>query len=212
MTTTFAPYKVTDTDRHLVAVRFRPEWMIRQALPIMTRENRLALFDQVYELAENAARLPGGLTDGRKAVRTELFNFAWHLNDIVVDFHARLRNRIAGRIPPSGYELSKARIRHRVPVPVNGIHVSLALKSAYKPAAPGACVVIEPKPDFEAYDLRFLAGLNVEILATACDLWFGDAVARCLAADGANLVAMRRLDTSSVTTETLFNGGRRWGT
>ena len=204
-------YQITDADRHMVAVRLRPEAAIRQALPRMTRDRRLALFDHVYELAENVARLPGGLTDGRKAVRTDLFDFAWRLNDIVVDLHARLRNRIAGRIPPGGYELAKARKRHKVPALVNGIHVSVALKTAYRLAAPGACIVIEQHPDFETYDLRFLAGLNVQILATGCDLWFGDVVARQLAADGAQLVTMRRLDAASAATEILFNGGRQWG-
>ena len=206
-----APYQVTDHDRHLVAVRFRHEGAIRQALPSMSREKRLSLFDQVYDLAENVAHLPGGLTDGRQVVRADLFNFAWRLNDIVVNLHARLRHRVAGRFPPSGYELAKARARRRVPLPIDGVHVSLALKFAYKPAAPGACVVLEPRPDFETFDLRFLAGLNVEILATACDLWFGDAVARCLAADGVHLVTMRRLDASPAVFETLYNGGRRWG-
>lgn len=205
------PYLVTDDDRRLVAFRFRPEGMIRRGLPSMTREGRLALFDHVYGLAENVERLPGGLNDGRKVVRADLFNFAWRLNDIVVDFHARLRNRITGRVPPSAYELARARKRHRVPLSIQGVHVFLAVKSAYRAAAPGACIVIEPKPDYEAYDLRFLAGLNVEILATSCDLWFGDALARCLAADGAALVSMRRLDSPSCAPEILFNGGRRWG-
>jgi hypothetical protein len=185
---------------------FRPEGAIRQALPNMVRDARLALFDQAYGLAEKAE-----CPDTERRERIDLFNFAWRLNDIVVEFHRRLDKRIAGRVPHGGLWLAKARARRRVPVQIGAIHVSLALKFAYKLAAPGACVVIEPRLDFEIYDLRFLAGLNVEILATANDLWFGDALAHCLAADGAHMVTMRRLDINGRPSETLYNGGRRWG-
>lgn len=187
------------------AVWFRPEGAIRQAMPNMARAERLALFVQVYGLAEETECPTAG---GRQ--RGDLFDFAWRLNDIAVDFHRRLDKRIAGRVPHGGFELAKARARRRVPVPIGAVHVSLALKFAYKLAAPGACVVVEPRPDFEIYDLRFLAGLNVEILATACDLWFGDALAHCLAADGVRMVNMRRLDLTGCPSETLYNGDRRW--
>jgi hypothetical protein len=201
---------VTDGDRDLVAIRLRPDAAIRAALPRMDAGKRYALFDHFYGLAEKIPSLPGGLTPVRRRVREDLFGFAYKFSDIACDYLERLRLRVPQYWPAYGAALARARQAGRVPEAINGVHVAVALRFQYRCAAPGACIVVEASPDFERFDYRFMAGLNVEILAVRADLDFADWLARRMAADGVLKIALRHLDNPTAPAETLYDGSRPW--
>jgi hypothetical protein len=201
---------VTDNDRHLVSERFRGEAQIRAAFPRMDTGRRRSLFDDYYNLADKIAGFPGGLTPERQRVRENLFDFAYRLSDIACDYLERLRHRVPQYWPAYGAALARARQSGRVPEPINGVHVAVALRFQYRRAAPGACIVVEATPDFERFDYRFMAGLHVEILAVRADLDFADWLARRMAADGLLKITLRHLDNPTALVETLYDGGRPW--
>ena len=206
-----APYHVTEEDRQLVAMRVcRPEAAFRSAFPRMAAESRHRLFDLYYELGRNVARLPGGLTPQRRRDSADLLDFAYRLSDIACDYLERLRLRVPSKWPAHGAEIARLRARGRVPAPHDGVHISVALRFAYRRQAPGACVVVENRPDFESFDYRLMAGLNAEILAVRADLDFADWLTRRMAADGVRKITLRRLDCRESVPETLFDAGAPW--
>jgi hypothetical protein len=201
---------LTDDDRALgVACLRRPVGYWRQLMPKLGRSQRMGLFHRYHELADKIARLPGGLNDERRRLRAALEAFAWVMNDTAVDYHDRTRRRRTGKVPPYGAELAAARRRNKVPVPVNDVHVAIALRHGYRITAQRTCLLVEPVKASESYDFRFLAGLAVEIHATASDVWFADRLVRILAADGVDRVTLRRLDRN-VPIELLYDGGKPW--
>lgn len=207
-----APYQVTDEDRQLVAMRLcRPESAFRSAFQRIDDDSRRRLFDLYYGIAENIARLPGGLTPHRRRDRDDLFDFAYRISDIACDHLERKRYRIPNKWPAYGAEIARLRARGRVPAPVKGVHVSVALRFAYRRAAPSACIVVQDGPDFETFDYRLLAGLTVEILATRDDLNFADWLTRRMAADGVLKIALRRLDKRGDLATILYDAGKPWG-
>lgn len=205
------PYQVTDADRQLVAMRAcRPESAFRAAFPRMDTDQRRRLFDAYFALADRIPQLPGGLTPARRRIRANLDDFAYRLSDASCDWLERLRYRIPKKWPAYATEIARLRARGRVPAPVNGVHVFVALRFQYRGAAPGACVVVQCGPDFETFDYRFLAGLDVQFLATRADLGFADWLTRRIAADGANKITLRRLDDPAAPAVTLHDAGRPW--
>ncbi|MCC6658900.1 MAG: hypothetical protein IT512_12010 [Rhodocyclaceae bacterium] len=186
----------------------------RDRLRAMPQQRRLALFDQYYELAEFLERLPrwpegSDMDDRRYAAYTRLLDFAWRLNDLVADLHARLRQPPRRRLPSGARQLLAARRRGRVPVPVRGAHASVGLRPGYRPAAPGAFLVAPAGGDYRALDFACLAGLTVDVLTTKADLLEVDPLARELAAQGAKVVRLRPLD-HCVRPEILYDGSKPW--
>ena len=206
-----ARYQVTDDDRQIVAMMLcRPESAFRQSFTRIDGATRRRLPDLYYELARNIPRLPGGLTPARQGAQSWLYDFSYRLGDMACDYLERLRYRVPNKWPAYGAEIARLRARGRVPAPRKGVHVSIALRFAYRRAALGACVVVEPAPDFESFDYRLFAGLDVEIMAVRADLDFADWLTRTMAADGVRKITLRRLDCREAAPETLFDAGRPW--
>lgn len=205
------PYEVTDDDRQIVAMMLcRPESAFRESFTRIDGATRRRLPDLYYELARNIPRLPGGLTPARRGAQSCLYDFSYRLGDMACDYLERLRYRIPNKWPAYGAEIARLRARGRVPAPLKGVHVSVALRFAYRRAAPGACVVVECAPDFERLDYRLLAGLDVEIMAVRADLDFADWLTRRMAADGVRKISLRRLDDHEAPSVTLHDAGCPW--
>lgn len=205
------PYEVTDGDRQIVAMMLcRPQSAFRESFTRIDGATRRRLPDLYHELARNMPRLPGGLAPARQGAQSWLVGFSFHLDDTACDYLGRLRHRVPNKWPAYGAEIARLRARGRVPAPLKGVHVSIALRFAYRRAAPGACVVVERAPDFESFDYRLLAGLDVEIMAVLADLDFAAWLLRRLAADGARKITLRRMDDREVPNVTLYDAGRPW--
>jgi hypothetical protein len=206
-------YRVTNQDRRLVALYLTmPDASWRGQLPRLTRKQRLALHDAYYALAMSIENLPGGINHERRKARELLFDFSWHLNDIAIQYHEFIRRASHKRLPGYGKELASARRRGRIPRPDdNGIHVAIGCRPGYHRAARGAFLWAEPSQSngFADVCFSFLAGLNVEILATGADMWIVDELARELRVQGVRRVVLRRLDCTSWPTErrVLIGGG-----
>lgn len=203
---------VTDHDRQLVAAMLcRPESEWRAALARVPAGRHFEPFERYYELAEAIPELLGGLTlPHRKTVQNCLYKWAWRMNDIAVDYRERLKIRQPNKWPAYAGDIARARKRGRVPTPENGYHVTIAVRWNYRQAAKGACIVVEEKPDFETFDYRFLAGLDVLVLVCGAEIQFADWLVHRLAADGVRSVSARRLDRAEKPIEKLWPGGIQW--
>ena len=195
----------------LVVLRLtKPESWWRRAIPAMPCSSRLALFDSYYELAETLKTRPGGLSDPRRRRNfADLMDFAWHLNDLVAELHADRRRPRRRTLPGYARGLLQARKRGKVPLAVNGVHVSIGRQFGYASAAPGAFVAV-PGRDLDAYDFSVLAGLDVEILACAVDYSVEiDVLAGMLARQGVRSVRLRRID-AEMPVQTIYDAERPW--
>lgn len=203
---------ITDADRQLVAEMLcRPESQWRAEFARVPYTRHFEPFERYYELAEAIRELPGGLSlPHRKTVQNCLYKWAWRMNDIAVDYRERLRFRQPNKWPAYAGEIARARTRGRVPTPVDGYHVAIAVRWNYRQAAKGACIVVEEKPDFDTFDYRFLAGLDVLALVCGAEIQFADLLVRRLAADGVRSVSARRLDRPGRPIEKLWPGGIQW--
>jgi hypothetical protein len=188
-----------------------PDASWRGQLPRLTRKQRLALHDAYYALAMSIENLPGGINHERRKAQELLFDFSWHLNDIVVQYHEYIRRTFPRRLPGYGKDLASARRRGLIPSPNDkDIHVSIGCRPGYRHAAYGAYLWAEPSQEkgFSDVCFSFLAGLNVEILATGADMRIVDELARELRVQGARRVVLRRLDRRGYTTvRTVHIGG-----
>ena len=203
---------ITDVDRQLVAAMLcRPESEWRARFARIPEKQHFEPFERYYELADSIRELPGGLSlPHRKTVQNYLYKWAWRMNDIAVDYRERLRCRQPNKWPAYAGEIARARKRGRVPTPVDGYHVTIAVRWNYRQAAKGACIVVEESPDFETFDYRFLAGLDVLVLVCGAEIQFADWLVRRLAADGVRSVSARRLDRPEQPIEKLWPGGIQW--
>lgn len=184
----------------------------RQVLPSLPREQRLALFDSYMELADWLNRLPrsdGAVQDRRRRARDNLRDFAWRLNDLVAELHARLRDAPRQRLPRGAATILAARRRGRVPGVVGGFHASIGLRSGFRAAAPGAFLVVPAGAEYRNLHFGCLAGLDVEILVTKIDLLEVDPLARELAAQGVVRIVLRCLD-NAMPPAILYDGSRPW--
>ena len=180
-----------------------PETKWRRALPKLSRERRLALFDWYYDLAEQ------NKADGGSCYE-DLFDFAWRLNDLVAEYHSDIRNPKKLRTPIHAAALRRARQGGRVPQPVDGAHVEIGFAFGYRAGSRCAFIAIRrDEDDPYTMDFRFLSGLDVRILATAADFRHIDPLARRLAYHGARSVTMRRLDFKCAD-EVLYKGYQQW--
>lgn len=175
----------------------------RRALRAMPVTTRGALFDWFYDLAEENRRKGGRCSEN-------LFDFAWHLNDLVAEFNHSLRHPRRLRTPAHAAALRQARRRGMVPQCVGGSHVEIGFSFGYQPAAHATFIVVRrDEDDPYAMDFGYLAGLDVRILATAADWSHIDPLARVLAYQGAQRITLRRLDRAGED-ETLYRGDRPW--
>lgn len=195
-------FTATDAERRLVAAMLcRTDSYFRGALARIAPEKRHRVADPVFDLAERyfQVRGHGPATEG-------LFDFAWYLNDRATDLNERERVRCAKGCPPYAAEITRQRARGRVPVPVGGYHVSIALRSQFRRAAPSpeSCVVLFGDRRQDSFDWRFLAALNVLILAWGDDWYAARYLARILAADGVESVHVRLLNHPKLADEQLY--------
>ncbi|MBA3033509.1 MAG: hypothetical protein KKF85_15440 [Gammaproteobacteria bacterium] len=175
----------------------------RQMIPQMPTAARNALPDQYFDLAANNRQSGGRCYEN-------LIDFAWRLNDLVAEYHHDIRHPKKLRTPAYAATLRQARQRGMVPTPIDGSHVEIGFCFGYAPAARAAFIVVRrDEDDPYTLDFRWLAGLDVRILATAADWHCIDPLARCLAYQGARNVSMRRLDRPG-DDEILYRGARPW--
>jgi len=166
-------------------------------------EASLAWADRYFDLADHN-RAAGG------ACWQWLVAFAYRLNDLAVEYLTDLRHPRRRQLPPFAKDIARARGRGRVPVPHGCAHVRIGRLIAYRQSVTVGAYVAAPGNDFEAYDWRFLAGLDVEILACACDLPDVDAWAATLARYRVRRVYLQRLDKPLPASELLYDGSRPW--
>jgi hypothetical protein len=195
----------TPSPQRLVMLRLGwPESRWRSIIPTLPRDTRNALFDWYYNLAEDNLQRGGSCHDN-------LFDFAWRLNDLVVEYHHDIRHPKNLRIPAYGSTLRQARRTGRVPAPVDGAHVEIGFAFGYAAAAQAAFVVVKrDEDDPYTLDFRWLAGLDVRILCTDADWHRIDPLARCLAYHGARTITQRRIDHRKYADEVLYRGDRPW--
>lgn len=195
-------FTATDAERRLVAAMLcRTDSYFRGALARIAPEKRHRVADPVFDLAERYFEIRGN-----GPVTEVLFDFGWYLNDRASDFNERDRYRLHRKCPPYGAAIARQRSRGRVPVPVGGYHATIALAPQYRRAAPAPdlCLLARPGREIETYDFRFLAGLNVLILACGDEWYTARYLARILAADGVETVHVRLLNHPKLADEQLY--------
>jgi hypothetical protein len=113
-------------------------------------------------------------------------------------------------VPAYAATLRQARRRGLVPQPADGAHVEIGFAFNYQTAARSAFIVVKRDEDnpYEM-DFRWLAGLDVRLMATAADWHVIDPLARVLAYHGARNITLRRLDRKC-DDEVLYLGDRPW--
>lgn len=199
-------YTATDDERRLVAAMLmRPDRYFLGAIQRLPFERHYQLCDQYYEIAKCRQQYRGN-----DEVNRVIYDFSWWLNDLATDIRERQRTRVDWKCPPYGAEIARQRTRGRVPRPVNGYHVSIALQPQYRRAAPlpDACLVVGVNQDAFEYDYRFLAGLDVLILCCRSEIEFADWLAGPLAIDGSRSVSVRLLNEPERADEKLYPTGR----
>ena len=195
---------IQPTPQRLVIQRLtRSERWWREQIPKLPAATRRTLSDLFYDLAE-ANRQSGG------QCYENLFDFAWRLNDLVAEYHHGQRHPKKLRVPAYAATLRQARRRGMVPQPADGAHVEIGFAFNYQAAAHAAFVVCKRDED-DPYemDFRWLAGLDVRLMATAADWHAIDPLARVLAFHGARNITLRRLDRKCAD-EVLYMGDRPW--
>ena len=195
-------FTATDAERRLVAAMLcRTDSYFRSALARIAPEKRHRVADPVFDLAQRYFQIRGHgpTTEG-------LFDFAWYLNDRATDLNERDRYRQHRKCPPYGAAIARQRSRGRVPVPVRGYHATIALAPQYRRAAPepDLCLLARPGGEIETYDFRFLAGLQVLILAVGDEYGPARWLTRTLVADGVETVHVRLLNHPKLADEQLY--------
>ena len=202
-------YTATDDERRLVAaVLCRNDRYFRTAIGRMPVDRRYQSCDLCFSLADRRWKQCGD-----DHVTSVLYDFAWYLNDRASDLNQRDRYRQHRKCPPYGAEIARQRARGRVPVPVGGYHVTIALAPQYRRAAPApaVCLLVRPDEESETYDFRFLAGLQVLILAVGAEYGPAQWMTRTLAADGVERVHVRLLNHPKLADEQLYPAsGMSW--
>ncbi len=187
-----------------------------EVLNILERAPRhrvATLHDEYMQIGHWLTQRPGGLTPSRKRLLELVLDFAWFTSDRVT--YWRERERFARRkIPAFARDLHAVRARGEVPVPVDGIHVAIGFRFNAKSATRAAFIAVPWRAPYAEYSFAALAGLNVEILATAVDTPEVNELALELELQGVRRVQFRRID-GDFPPALLFDAGhsflyRRW--